>query len=111
MFGDPELSRGNAATSQNVAMARLLDRVNDLDEQVARLRLFNQALWEMLCEKGGANRAELEERIREIDGRDGRLDGRMGETPLKCPRCERISNSRRGKCIYCDLEFERDSVV
>ena len=111
MFGDPELARGNASTSQNAAMSRLLERVKDLDEQVARLRLFNQALWEMLCEKHGLSKTDLEQRILEIDGRDGRVDGRMGEVPLQCPQCGRVSNSRRGKCIYCSLEFERDTVV
>lgn len=111
MFGDPELSRNMSPTVQNAAMSRLLERVKDLDEQVARLRLFNQALWELLCERGGMDRAELEQRICEIDGRDGKVDGRMSEMPLKCPQCNRISNSRRGKCIYCNLEFERDTVV
>jgi hypothetical protein len=78
---------------------------------VARLRLFNQALWETLCERHGFDAADIERRIAEIDGRDGRMDGRLRDVPLKCPQCGRVSNSRRGKCVYCGLEFERTYIV
>lgn len=91
--------------------AGLASRVQILEEQLGRLRLVNQALWELLRDQAGLDRYVLERKIEEIDARDGRVDGRMSEIGLKCPQCGRVSNSKHGKCLYCGLEFERDAIV
>lgn len=91
--------------------AGLVSRIQVLEEQLGRLRLVNQALWELMRDHNGLDRFQLERKIEEIDARDGRVDGRLTEIGLKCPQCGRISNSKHGKCLYCGLEFERDTVV
>ncbi|HRI86683.1 MAG TPA: hypothetical protein PLJ47_11565 [Candidatus Hydrogenedentes bacterium] len=82
-------------------------KVRDLEHEMGRLKLLNQALWELLRDKVKVTDAELEARIRELDLRDGVADGRMTEVALKCPTCERVSSSKHWKCLYCGQEFEK----
>jgi len=81
--------------------------VKELDHQIARLSLLNQAMWEILHEKLQISQEELEAKAREIDLRDGIQDGRVTDVALKCPTCGRISNSRHHKCLYCGQLFEK----
>jgi len=81
--------------------------VRELEYRIARLSLLNQALWELARERMNLTDADLEKKIAEVDLRDGIEDGVMTNSPLKCPQCGRISNSRHWKCLYCGLEFEK----
>ncbi len=79
----------------------------EIDHQIERLNLLNQALWEILSERLGITREELERKIEEVDTRDGQADGRMRHHALRCPTCQRVSNSKHWRCLYCGQEFER----
>jgi predicted nucleic acid-binding Zn-ribbon protein len=81
--------------------------VRDLEHQVARLALLNQALWELLRERVGLSDADLKKKTGEVDLRDGVPDGALTHGPLQCPTCGRISNSKHWKCLYCGQEFEK----
>jgi hypothetical protein len=83
------------------------ERLRELEHEIQRVKLLNQALWEVLREKTGLTDAELEKKIHEVDLRDGMQDGRMTETPLKCPTCGRVSSSKHWKCLYCGQLFEK----
>lgn len=85
----------------------ILSRIRDLEYDIGRLKLLNQALWELLKEKVKVSEAELEKRISDIDLRDGVADGRITDVALKCPTCGRISSSKHWKCLYCGQEFEK----
>jgi hypothetical protein len=112
MFEDPIQMGGDSfGRSGRGADATLMSKIKTLEEQLDRLRLVNQALWELMRDQHGLDKFQLEQKLEEIDGRDGRVDGRLTEIGLKCPQCGRVSNSRHGKCLYCGLEFERDTVV
>ncbi|GMW00980.1 MAG: hypothetical protein AMXMBFR84_21170 [Candidatus Hydrogenedentota bacterium] len=82
-------------------------QMRELQHQVQRLMLLNQALWELLREKLNVTDAELEQKAAEIDLRDGVQDGRLTEVGMRCPSCNRVSNSKHWKCLYCGQEFER----
>lgn len=81
--------------------------VRELGHQFRRLTLLHQALWELVRERLQLTDADLERVAQEIDLRDGIADGCITDTPLKCPTCGRISNSRHWKCLYCGQEFEK----
>lgn len=87
--------------------AALESRVRDLEYHIRRLSLLNQALWELLRERAKLTDAELERMVREIDLRDGVEDGAITETPVECPTCGRVSNSKHWKCMYCGQDFEK----
>ncbi|HEO71588.1 MAG TPA: hypothetical protein ENN80_10015 [Candidatus Hydrogenedentes bacterium] len=82
-------------------------KVKDLEHHMARLSLLNQALWELIRERAHLTDADLEEKAREIDLRDGVEDGKITGTPVRCPSCGRVSNSKHYRCMYCGLEFEK----
>lgn len=82
-------------------------RLRELSQELERMRLLNQALWELLRERAGLTDEDFEAKIREIDLRDGVEDGRMTDTAVQCPRCHRISNSKHGKCLYCGTRFKQ----
>lgn len=82
-------------------------RVRELEHQVARLMLLNQALWELLRSRLEMTDADLEKFVREVDMRDGVEDGEITHKAVKCPECGRVSNSKHYKCLYCGLEFEK----
>lgn len=78
---------------------------SDLDHRLARMTLINQAMWEILSAKLGVTEAELVAKIREIDLRDGVLDGRMrtkkSSPPHTCPKCRRTQAQSHSTCVFC----------
>lgn len=95
------------ASTGPVDAAGVSSRVRELEHQVARLSLLNQALWELLRDRLGLSDAELERLARDVDLRDGIEDGKITVTPLECPNCGRISSSKHWKCLYCGQLFEK----
>lgn len=97
------------ATSRQTGAAQAETRaeMKELQRQVERLSLLNQALWEILRERLSLTDADLENMAREVDMRDGVADDKMTAQPVRCPSCNRVCNSRHAKCIYCGQLFER----
>ncbi len=80
---------------------RAKDRTRDLDARVDRLALASQAMWELVQERTGLDDDDLLAKIREVDLRDGQLDGRARPAPRACNACGRQNNARRSACLYC----------
>lgn len=85
----------------------LAAEVRDLQGKVERMSLTCQAMWELLREYTGMSEQTILERIKEIDLRDGKEDGKMSITQVECPNCGKLNNSRRSSCVYCGQEFIR----
>ncbi len=75
--------------------------VQHLSNQVSRLALACQAMWELLRDHTELREADLNRKITEIDLRDGVLDAKMGPLVVECPTCRRNSSSRNHRCIWC----------
>jgi len=108
--------QGDLIRSQELTVAReqssmMARELKDLNHQIARLSLLNQALWELIRERIKVTDAELEQKAREVDLRDGVEDGCVTNTPLQCPRCGRVSNSKHWKCLYCGQDFEKPAML
>lgn len=111
-----------AGAAMSNDMARQAQRVSQVDQEanmlrtdviclrdeVERLALLNQALWELVQTRLKLTDADLEKKAQEVDLRDGMPDGKMSKHPLRCPKCGRVSNSKHKKCLYCGLEFQGD---
>ena len=100
-------SRAARATS---AVESLGARVKDLEHQICRISLLNQALWELLRDRANLTDEDLERVANEIDLRDGQLDGRVAATapPPECPSCHRVANKLRPYCLYCGKPVPKD---
>ncbi len=54
---------------------------------------------------------DLKEIIREVDMKDGKLDGKVAaETPGTCPNCGQTLQKNKNICIYCGTEIEIEDV-
>jgi len=73
--------------------------IEHLNEKIESLSLLTQAMWELL-EREGFSRKALEQKIEEIDLRDGKLDGRLAES-THCPDCGHRLRKNRVNCYWC----------
>ncbi|MBI2421653.1 MAG: hypothetical protein HYV27_02405 [Candidatus Hydrogenedentes bacterium] len=102
--GGPPRARDREARAEAVTYQA---NIKELQHQVERLSLMNQAMWELIRERAGLTDADLEAKAREVDLRDGLADGRLSTIAVKCPSCMRVCNSKHHKCLYCGQLFEK----
>lgn len=81
--------------------------VMPLQERVESLELACAGLWELLKFKLGATDDELIAAIRDVDARDGTVDGKITPDPARsCPKCGRKALVRRSaKCAWCGADL------
>lgn len=84
-------------------------RADELQVTVDRLTLVSRALWELLSESCSIPEQALENKVIEIDKRDGREDGRITGKPEPCQACGRVNHSRHRKCLYCGETLRRSA--
>lgn len=71
-----------------------------LEAKIDGLALVTQALAELLHAQGVSPDA-IAAKVREIDLRDGQLDGRMTPKAVACTGCGRTVHPRQHACMYC----------
>lgn len=98
-----ESRRSSGSTSNRATQSNM----RELRHQVERLSLLNQALWELIRDRLQLTEADLQRIAHDIDMRDGIADGKISASPLRCPTCSRVSNSKHYKCLYCGQLFEK----
>lgn len=90
---------------------KLYKEVQRLESKIDGLALICQALLEVLQEKTNISDSEIEQKIKEIDIRDGREDGRMTGKVSPCPKCSRPAHTRQRTCMYCGTEILEGNTV
>lgn len=94
---------GSASSAKDAATdAKWMAR--DVQRKLDALLLTNMAMWSILEEKLGVTEDELTQRVREIDLRDGKVDGRLVRDAVECPKCKRVMSARHQRCMYCGEE-------
>lgn len=76
--------------------------------QYERLLLITEALWEILKEEHNYTNDTLVEKLKIIDMKDGRKDGRVLLPPPKCSNCNKTIEKGADVCIYCGSPVNRD---
>ena len=83
-------------------------RQEQMGARIERLVLVTEAMWELLSSRFGLTVADLASKVREIDLRDGREDGRLGPTAeaalVRCPSCQAVVPAGRTTCQFCGAE-------
>ena len=82
-----------------------------LEAKIDALALVSQALIEILEKRGGVTQKELEAKIKDIDLRDGRLDGKLTGGPIACQKCNRPGHTRQQVCMYCSTTLRGGTFV
>jgi hypothetical protein len=97
------------ASRKALRETRELEReIRDLKRQVEHLTLVSGALMEVLRDQLGIPGEQIEAKIREIDLRDGQLDGKFQPPAKSCGACGRVSGARNATCIYCGAPLAQD---
>jgi hypothetical protein len=84
-------------------------QVRFLEANLAKSFLINQALWELIRDKLHLTEEDLNNKLYEIDMRDGQLDGKNQRPVSDCPDCSRKVSARHPACLYCGAIID-DSV-
>ncbi|MCA8944409.1 MAG: hypothetical protein KDB80_17735 [Planctomycetes bacterium] len=98
-------------STADTARSRASDAMSSAAEVRAaldRLVLVNRAMWEILSKQHGLTERELDDKVEEIDLRDGRRDSRLKKAIRECPRCARTMSLRHARCLYCGHQESRD---
>ena len=100
-----------AATAEAQSAAReAQESAHDTDERLDQLLLVCAAMWELIREKTNLTEEDLINRVAIIDARDGTADGKISQTPVKCPKCHRTVAAKHQRCLYCGYQMPIDSV-
>jgi hypothetical protein len=81
--------------------ARQRSQFEDLEDQISRLKLVCESMWELMSQVTGLTAEQLEQRIHEVDLDDGQADGRKVHAAAMCTQCESMIPSRSKVCTYC----------
>ncbi len=92
---------------------RALEKATSAESQLSRnqferLMLITEALWEILKEEHNYTDEILIEKLRIIDLKDGREDGRVLLPPSKCSHCNKTLEKGADVCIYCGSPVKGD---
>lgn len=109
-YTDGPTHAANTTAGAYSAAASAQSAVHGLEERVQSLELACAGMWEMMKKITGCTDEQLVEMIREVDARDGWVDGKItvqtaGRT---CPNCKRqILTKSSPKCIWCSAELPK----
>ena len=84
-------------------------QIKKLYENMAKISLICEALWELLGEHTGLTVEDLHKKLCEIDMRDGEIDGKNQRKAAQCPNCKHMVSPRHTSCLYCGQVMD-DSV-
>ena len=95
------------ATSAQASAREAKTETELLRHDLDRVLMITEALWTLLKKEHGYADEVLANTVREIDLRDGRLDGRAQPPKAQpCPKCGRMNSAKLPRCLYCGEELE-----
>jgi hypothetical protein len=93
------------ASSTKNRVDEVLMHVGHLEQQISRLQLTCQAMWEVLRDHTGVGEEHVLLKMEEIDLRDGKADGKISPAVTVCAACDRPVNTRHKQCMYCGAQL------
>ncbi|MBM82937.1 MAG: hypothetical protein CMJ78_20435 [Planctomycetaceae bacterium] len=73
-----------------------------LDNQVRRLKVVTQALWQIVRDKLDISEEDLIAAVRDLE-----TDQQQGAPTKRCYDCSKENNPKQLKCLYCGGELAR----
>lgn len=84
--------------------------IRSIEEKIDQMALKCQAMWELLRDTTGLTDADIEEKICDVDLRDGILDGKITKTGQKCHSCDRTISAKHNRCLYCGEPAQSEEI-
>lgn len=100
----------SAATRAQGKADRVQVYIDRLEDRVDSLALVCQAMWELLSESMPDATNRLDDKVREVDLRDGEMDGKMNRAERSCSNCQRALHKRHNRCLYCGEEMTGENI-
>mgnify|MGYP001765826062 CR=1 FL=1 len=79
--------------------------MKEMHKTMDKLLMITQALWEIIAESRDLSDEYIVAKVREIDMRDGVLDGRVKRPVRICTSCGKVLSLDRNRCLYCGTEY------
>lgn len=109
MFHPPITSNAQHIPSSSPTEKLQPGEIRSLQDDIERLLMITESLWQILKEKHGYSDDELMRRVAMIDLADGKLDGRVAKSPpVECPGCHRMLHKRHYTCVYCGTQVVQE---
>jgi len=84
-------------------------QAENLEAEIDRLLMITEALWLLLKKEHGYSDEVLANVIKEIDLRDGVVNGRLPKSAgAPCPHCGRTISIKLLQCLYCNQPLQPD---
>ena len=93
-------AQAQADTATNRAQ-EAMSKTYELSGRIDRLSLVCLSMWELLQQETGVSEEDLLSKVKEIDLRDGKLDGKLRKKAAQCSQCGRVMSRQHGRCLYC----------
>ncbi len=100
-----------AARSAESLASRFDGQIRQLEQENDRLTLAVMAIAEILREQFHVSQDAIEAKMRDIDIRDGALDGKVKRSGKLCGACQRVNGSKRTACLYCGESLPTNSFL
>jgi len=106
-FAQNYIARVDAQQARDVARESAMS-ADKVKKNTERLYLVTRAMWELISEKLGLTDADLDAKVREVDLRDGRLDGQDATqtAPQVCGKCGRKILAGQQQCSWCGTPLD-----
>jgi hypothetical protein len=75
-------------------------KIHALDDRIDRLMLVVEGMWSLL-EESGYTAEQLMERVKELDGSDGEIDGQGAKSAGRCDECGAMLGRGLANCQFC----------
>lgn len=75
--------------------------IKAMRKAIDKLVVIAQALWEIIAESQGLSDDHIVAKVREIDLRDGAIDGKVKKPVRVCASCGKVLPVGRDVCLYC----------
>ncbi len=96
-----------AADQAKAGVERQAYETRELAQRMERMQLACQAMWELIRDRTQITEEDLENKILEVDTRDGKIDGKISTQTLTCHACGKPTNSKREFCVVCGAPLRR----
>jgi len=99
-----EVGLGKAGAQADIATAKAKEAISksyELSGRIDCLSLMCMAMWELLQQETSLSEEDLFSKVKDIDLRDGTLDGKLQKKAAQCTQCGRVLSRKHGRCLYC----------